>query len=261
MIDNETTRLLASRTSVRAFQDKGIDEEIVEQLKTLTQRAPSAGNMQYWSVIEATDPDRRKTLAHLWDNQEMIAKAPLVWIFLADLEKWYDHFRLSGCQGLTDRSAAYGWGNTHLALQDALIAAQNAVVAAQALGLGSCYVGDCIENTEQMTELLKLPRHAIIATALIFGWPKGQNGPRNLSPRCPNDFIFMKDTYQKRTFEELEEANKEKEDLLRRSGRLKALGADNIAQYYYLRKHTSAFMAEMNRSAGIFMKACAEEPQ
>ena len=99
-------------------------------------QAPTAGNMTLYSIIDIQDQAIKEKLAKTCDNQPFIAKAPLVLIFVADYQKWYDiytHYD-KDIQPLEESDLI-------LALEDCMIAAQNAVVAAWSLGIGSCYIG------------------------------------------------------------------------------------------------------------------------
>ena len=252
---HETLNLLHNRRSVRSFEERTIEPDHLLQLKTATLRAPTAGNMALYSIIEVKDPDKKKKLAHICDEQEMIATAPLVWVFLADMQEWVNYFRLSGAVKRAEEASlanfrAPALGDLHLCMQDAIIAAQNSVIAAEALGIGSCYIGDIIEQFENVRTLLELKQYTIPACMLIFGYPKGKK-PVKLSPRCPEHSIFMTDLYKDPSLELLSEAYQEHEELRRKSKSLPYDNTGTLADYYYLRKHTSAFMEEMNRSTKV----------
>jgi len=251
----ETLELLNNRRTVRAFQERPIEEEHLSLLKQATLRAPTAGNMALYSVVEVSDSEKKKTLAGICDNQEMISKAPLVWVFLADMQKWVNYFQESGAveRGKEQMNVSYrkpGLGDLHLCMQDAIIAAQNAVVAAEALAIGSCYIGDVIEQFEDLRDLLELKQYTIPACMLIFGYPKGK-GPIKLTPRCPAPSVFMENRYEELHIEELAHAYQEHEQQRRTTHSLPYENMGTLADYYYLRKHTSAFMEEMNRSVKV----------
>ena len=174
---NETLKILQKRRSVRAFSDKALTEEQVSLIKDATLRAPTAGNMALYSVVEVHDQSKKELLAKYCDNQPMIAKAPLVWVFLADMQKWVNYFTEGGSREKGEKEVLASWrdpalGDLHLCMQDAIIAAQNAVVAAESLGIGSCYIGDVIENFEGVRALLQLEQYTVPACMLIFGYPK-----------------------------------------------------------------------------------------
>ncbi len=251
---HETLELLNTRRSVRSFEERDIEKEALSLLKEATLRAPTAGNMALYSIIEVQDQEKKDTLAKLCDNQPMIGKAPVVWIFLADMQKWVNYFQESGAvQRSQTPFREPGLGDMHLCLQDAIIAAQNAVVAAEALGIGSCYIGDIIENFEIIRDMFGLKQYTIPACMLIFGYPKGK-GPVKLTPRCPDESIFMKDGYQEPHLEEMKIAYALHEEQRRATKSLPYENTGTLADYYYLRKHSSAFMEEMNRSAKVMFE-------
>ncbi len=252
---NQTIEIIKARRSIRSFSDRPVTEETLSVLKEATLRAPTAGNMALYSIIEVVDQQKKERLALLCDDQPMIAKAPIVWVFLADMQKWVNYFNESGAVRRAEEAGlalyrAPGLGDLHLCMQDAIIAAQNAVIAAEALGLGSCYIGDVIENFEEVRSLLNLAQYTIPATMLIFGYP-AQAQHVKLTPRCPISSIFMTDEYQQPHLKEMSEAFAAHEEQRRRVRSLPYDNSGTLADYYYLRKHTSAFMKEMNRSTEV----------
>ena len=91
-MSEETLSLIWSRRTIRDFERREIEKETVDKLKAMTLRAPSAGNMEMYSILEVEDKEKKKHLAVICDNQKMIENAPLVWIFLCDMEKWKRYF-------------------------------------------------------------------------------------------------------------------------------------------------------------------------
>jgi len=89
---NQTMELLLNRKSVRAYEGKDISKEVKDTILAATLRAPTAGNMMLYSIIEIKDQDAKDQLVKTCDNQPFIAKAPLVLLFLADYQRWYDYF-------------------------------------------------------------------------------------------------------------------------------------------------------------------------
>jgi nitroreductase len=249
---NNTIELLKTRRTVRSFLEREIDRKDIDAIEEATLRAPTAGNMALYSVIEVTDSEEKVTLAKLCDDQPMIAKAPMAWIFLADMQKWVNFYQEGGSRERGERERLASWrapglGDLHLCLQDAIIAAQSAVVAAESLGIGSCYIGDIVEHCEQVKELLHLGRYTVPACMIIFGYKKTTE-PMRLVPRCPKEAIFMKDTYREPHLEQLRKDFSAHEEQRRKTRNLPFDNTGSIADYYYFKKHTSTFMAEMNRS-------------
>lgn len=181
---NETLTQLRQRKSVRVFAERPIAPEVKRELISAAFAAPTAGGMMLYTILDITDQRVKERLAVTCDHQPFIAKAPLVLIFLADYQRWYDAYCLAGAEPRRPRE-----GDLLLAWADAVIAAQNTVVAAEALGLGSCYIGDIIENCEEVRELLSLPDYAVPAAILVFGYPtpaqKERRKPARFAPSAP----------------------------------------------------------------------------
>ena len=254
-MNEETLSLIWSRRSIRDFERREIEKETVDKLKAMTLRAPSAGNMEMYSILEVVDPEKKRRLSDICDNQRMIEKAPLVWIFLCDMDKWERYFKFSRSPEKFDIPLQEaGAGDLLLSFEDAVIAAQNSVIAAEALGLGSCYIGDVLENGEKLVELFSLPRHVIPASMVIYGYPKSKERYQSTPRPDINSSIFMKDSYKERTFEDLEDEYKGHREYNREHKRLPFNGEGTVADEYYGRKYTSSFMAEMNRSALYYIE-------
>lgn len=176
--DRESLKYIMNRKSVRVYEDREVPEEIKEKLYSAIFQAPTAGNMMMYSIIEVEDQRLKDRLIKTCDNQAMIGKAPLVLLFLADFQRWMDYVKFSGAEEFNREHNLEeyipGEGDMMLAINDALIAAQTGVLAAEELGLGSCYIGDIMENFEIHREMFNLPKYAIPITMLCIGYPTEQ---------------------------------------------------------------------------------------
>ena len=166
---NQIIQSLMARKSVRSFTDQEIPEEIVQVILEASTQAPTAGNQQLYTILRITDPEKKHRLSISCDHQPFIEKAKLVLVYCADCLKWYTAFKESGCDPRDP-----GAGDLLLAVCDAVIAAQNAVVAAESFGIGSCYIGDIMENIEEQRDILDLPPYVFPAAMLVFGYPTEQ---------------------------------------------------------------------------------------
>ena len=129
---NPVIQSLYDRKSVRAYTGKKIPEEDVKTILTSATQAPSPGNQQLYTILRITDQEKKHRLSISCDNQPFIEKADLVLVFCADCLKWYHAFQEAECNPRRPDV-----GDLMLAVCDANIAAQNAVVAAEALGIWS----------------------------------------------------------------------------------------------------------------------------
>ena len=137
-------------------------------------------------------------------------------------------------------------GDLLLACSDANIAAQNAVTAAWSLGIGSCYIGDILEQCETHRALLNLPSYVVPAAMVVFGYPTAQQQAREKPRRRALPYIVHENGYRHMD-----------------AGELERMLADNAGQRPYedwlrafcQRKYNSDFSREMSRSAAEYLKA------
>ena len=187
---NQVIQQLHRRKSVRVYQDRPIEKDVKQAILEAALQAPTAGNMTLYTILDITDQAKKDALAISCDNQPFIATAPMVLIFCADYRRWYDVFSEYGNDARKPMV-----GDLFLAQADALIAAQNAVVAAESFGIGSCYIGDITENYEYHRQLLNLPQFVVPAAMLCFGYPTQQQLDRPKPPRFQVEAIVHENGY------------------------------------------------------------------
>jgi nitroreductase len=254
---NETIQLLLSRKSIRAYEERPISAVDKELLLQATLRAPTAGNMMLYSIIEVDDQAAKDTLARSCDNQPFIARAPLVLLFLADYQRWFDYYILSGVEDLCRRRGEPlrkpQEGDLFLACNDALIAAQTAVVAAESLGIGSCYIGDIMENYEIHRDMFGLPQYVFPICLLCFGYPTQGQMQRPLTPRYDRKYIVFSDRYRRLDQADFDEMYRDmQERFLKNPDR--PGGITNVGQANYVRKFAADFSVEMTRSVQAILR-------
>ena len=230
---NDTIRVLMNRKSIRVFENKQIEKEIKEIILQATLRAPSAGNAMMYSIIDVTDQKIKDALAKSCDNQPFIARASMILIFCADIHRLIEKYKQANCQNIPKPELS----DLLLASNDAIIAAHTSCIAAQSLGIGSCYIGDIIENFEFHQELLNLPQHIAPICMLVFGYPTIQQKNRPQTSRLPMNMIVMENKYQELSSEQLNHYM-----------------TNEKAVAFFKRKYASDFSREMARSAKIIYK-------
>jgi FMN reductase (NADPH)/FMN reductase [NAD(P)H] len=246
--------LFLKRKSVRAYEARPIEDDVKQKIKAAMLRAPTAGALMLYSVLEIEDQTLKERLAETCDHQPFIAKAPWVLIFLADYRRIVDYFEHFGvwpwCERTGRQKVSPRESDLLLACCDALIAAQTASMAAESLGLGSCYIGDIMEHWEVHRELLGLPRYTFPITMLCLGYPTPQQRERALTPRLPEPMVVMKDRYRRLAPEEFA-------SMFQGEGYGKFApkqDEENPAQALYDRKFSAAFSQEMRRSVASMLK-------
>lgn len=242
---NQIIQSLFDRRSVRAYTQEPVAPEVKELLLECAFQAPTAGCQQLYTILDIVDQGEKEELAQLCDHQPFIAQAPVVLIFCADCQRWLDVYGEAGTEARKP-----GPGDLLLAMADAVIAAQNVVVAAESLGLGSCYIGDILEHQERVRELLALPDFAVPAAMLVLGWPTQQQKERPKPQRADGKYLVCQDRYRRLTGPELR-------DMLR--GRTGQKSFDDWVDAFCRRKYQSDFSREMSRSAARWLEPFQNE--
>jgi len=237
---NETIRQLFERKSMRVFTDREISPEDKALILEAACQAPTAGNQQLYTILDITDQDLKDQLAESCDHQPFIARGKMVLIFCADCQKWYDAFLEAGCAP-RDPSV----GDLLLAVSDTNIAAQNAVVAAQSLGIGSCYIGDIMENCEIHREFLNLPEYVFPTAMLVFGYPTRQQMERPKPERVDMKHVVHENAYRRMDEAELKEMFEYK---------AVAKSYEEWMKAFCERKYNSDFSVEMSRSVEKYLR-------
>ena len=237
---NDIITSLFTRKSVRVFTDQPVSAEDKALILQAAAQAPTAGNQQMYTILDITDPALKAQLAESCDHQPFIAKAPVVLIFCADMQKWYDAFRDAGCEPRHP-----GPGDLMLAVSDTNIAAQNAVTAAWSLGIGSCYIGDIMEQREFHRELLHLPDFVFPAAMLVLGYPTEQQLSRPKPERCPMELIVHENGYHAMDGPQLRRL------LGKKPGERTY---EEWCHAFCQRKYNSAFSREMSRSVDAYIR-------
>ena len=233
-----TIETMAAHRSIRRFKTTRIPREDLDAILHSATRASSSGNMQTYSIIVTRDPKRREALWKLHLEQEMIRQAPVLLTFCVDwnrMNRW--------CQL---RGAAPGFNNFLCFLvgfADALIAAQNAALAAESLGYGICYMGTTLGASAELIQLFGLPAGVFPATTLVVGTPDEDPSPR---ARLPMEGVVHEEEYQdfdeeriSRTYGDREvEGWKRYMEFPELAQRIRKSGVTNLAQVYTEVKYT-----------------------
>ncbi len=232
---NEVTKSIKEHRSIRSFNDVKITDEQINEILACGMRGATAGNMMLYSIIKIQDKESLEWLSVKCDNQKFIASAQFALVFLADANKFYSFFKERKVVNYEEPSIA----DFMLANQDCMIAAQNCVIAAESMGIGTCYIGDIMENYEDIKDGLNLPKNVMPITMVVFG--NYDNTPP-LRDRFDKEFVVFDEVYPNidRDFINKMFEREEKNKL-------------NFAQAFFDRKINSEFFAEMKRTIKLYI--------
>lgn len=179
-----TIDLLCQHRSIRAYTSQPITEQQRIAILSAAQSASTSSFMQCSSIIRITDPQIRAQLAELAGPQPWVAQAAEFWVFCADFNR-HQQICPQAELGLAEQLL--------LGTVDTALMAQNAMVAAESLGLGGVFIGGLRNHPHEVTSLLSLPRFVLPLFGLCLGWP---DADPDLKPRLPQSMLVHENSYQ-----------------------------------------------------------------
>ncbi len=187
---NATLDTLLAHRSVRAYTADPVPAHAIKLAVAAAQSAASSSNLQPWSVVAVEDPARKARLAALAGNQKQILQAPLFLLWIVD------HHRLTriGEELGTPANALHYLESFLLGAVDTSLAAQNAVVALESIGLGTCYIGGIRNKPDEVAAELGLPPQSFALFGLTVGIPDPA-APASVKPRLPQEAVLFRETY------------------------------------------------------------------
>ncbi|HEY8279204.1 MAG TPA: nitroreductase family protein [Bdellovibrionota bacterium] len=230
--------VIHNHASVRSYKPDPVPEEVLERVLNAALRASSSGNMQVYSVIVTTDPELKKKLYEPHFGQSMVLEAPVLLTFCADFHRMRRWVKLSGAPDNFDNFMSFMIGAI-----DAVLASQNSALAAEAEGLGICYMGTTLASCDQIAKILGCPENVVPVAGFSLGYPKERPAPRD---RLPISGIVHRERYEARDDEGIRSIYQAREragwDRYMADPRLREMveksGVSNLAQVYTRLKYT-----------------------
>ncbi|QTC45094.1 oxygen-insensitive NADPH nitroreductase [Pantoea ananatis] len=179
-----TIDLLCSHRSIRSFTDQKVSAEQREAIIAAAQSASTSSFLQCSSIVRITEPALRDQLVTLTGGQTWVAEAAEFWVFCADFNR---HLQICSDAQLGRAEQLL------LGCVDTALMAQNAMVAAESLGLGGVFIGGIRNNIAQVTELLGLPKFVLPLFGFCLGYPESIP---DVKPRIPQSMLVHENRYQ-----------------------------------------------------------------
>lgn len=223
--------------SIRKYKTTAIDDTLLTKILEAGTRASTTGNMQVYSIVVTRDNDIKKQLWEAHFKQNMVMQAPVVLTFCADFNRFN--------KWCLQRKATPGYDNFlsfMTAAIDALLAAQNVCIAAEANNLGICYLGTTTYMAQKIIDVLNLPKGVIPVTTVVLGHPDEAPG---LTDRLPLDAVVHYEQYKDFTPSDIDRLYNNKENLQQTIDLLKINNKETLAQIFtdnrYSKKDNVAF--------------------
>jgi FMN reductase (NADPH) len=238
---NETIELLQRHQSIRKFKQIPITPEQIEAIIRSAQMASTSSSVQAYSVIGVDDPSLKKELAVLTGNQVYVEKCPLFLVWCADMYRLREACALQKSEMVHETAE-----NFIVATVDCALAAQNAAIAAESMGLGIVYIGGIRNKPDEVTKLLHIPELVYPVFGMCIGVPDQRPGIR---PRLGSQAIYHMNRYDKEKMrEEIEKYDAITNDyyLKRTNGKRDTVWSKEMANKYRqpFRAHMRSFLQE-----------------
>lgn len=204
-MDKSIDKLFLERRTIRAFASRPVSDDLLNELFTMAARSSTTGNMQLYSAVVTRDPEKKAVLGPAHFNQPAYRNAPAIITFCADFHR----FSLWAEQN----NAHPDYTNFHsfmVAAIDALIVAQTFCMAAEAKGLGICYLGTTTYNADSIISTLNLPSLVVPVATISLGYPESQPAQTD---RLPLASFVHQEEYQEYSSETITDLYAEKESL------------------------------------------------
>ena len=209
MLTNPVIEAMLNRKSVRKYTDQMPSEEVIETVVRAGQQAPFSG--QFCSLLLT-----RKKAPY---------GAPLWFTICVDMHRMELIMAKHDWTMITNDLS-----NLLFGIQDAALLAENMVIAAESLGMGSCFLGNTPYRAEQIQKKYRLPKRVFPLVELVMGYPAEEFPTR---PRYPIEFTLFEDRYPEMTDEMIE-------------GAMQVMDEGYLAQGYY-RKQKAKIKLEVDR--------------
>lgn len=221
---------LIKHRSIRKFRSTPIPEEVLRNVLEAAVRASTCGNMQLYSLVVTRDAELKQQLAPCHFDQPMVTQAPCVVTVCADVHRFSMWCKQRNADPAYDN---FVWFLN--AMTDALLAAQNLCIQAEANELGICYLGTTLYTAADIARILKLPKGVVPVTTVVMGYPDEKP---ELADRLPLDAVVHYDEYKNYTSAVIDElwAEREASDLTKQL--LEENGLPNLAQIFTQRRYT-----------------------
>jgi nitroreductase len=215
---------LKSRRTIRKYSEKPVNDDLLNQVLEAGCRTSTTGNMQVYSIIITRDQKNKKILLPLHFGQKMVTDAPVVLTFCADFNRFNKWCTLRGADAGYDNFLSF-----MTAAIDALLVAQTVCVAAEAKGLGICYLGTTTYMAHKIIEALNLPKGVVPVTTVTLGWPAEK--PEQVD-RLSLSAVTHKETYKDYSETDINRYYSEKENRADSKQFISENGKESLAQVF-----------------------------
>ncbi|WP_053376099.1 oxygen-insensitive NADPH nitroreductase [Paenibacillus sp. FJAT-27812] len=189
---NDTIKMLLNHRSIRSYKDESLTDEQIHHIVQSAQSAATSSYVQAYTIIGVKDASKKEKLAELAGNQAYVAKNGHFFVFCLDLHRLELAAELEGAAAEQIEQALNSTEMFMIGVIDTALAAQNAVIAAESMGLGICYIGGLRNQLDEVSKLLQTPNRVVPLFGLSVGYPANLSDTK---PRLPLANVYHEDGY------------------------------------------------------------------
>ena len=215
---------ILNHRSIRKYKSDEISDDVLNDILIAASKASTTGNMQVYSIVVTKSEELKEQLLGAHFNQPMVKQAPVVLTFCADFNRFNKWCEQNNAKPGYDNFLSF-----YTASIDALLASQNAVLAAEANGLGICYLGTTTYMAKKIIDILKLPKGVVPVTTVVVGYP---DETPELTPRLPLEAIVHYETYNDFDESKINKVYNERDNSDETKGLLKENDKETLAQIF-----------------------------
>lgn len=241
---NAVIEMMLQHKSIRKFKQRAVEEKDLHHIIRAAQSASTSSFLQAYSVIQVTSLENRKKLRLLCGDQEYVEKAPVFLVFCADLHRIHSLLKKKGSASAEEKA----WTESFIiGTVDASLAGQNAMLAAESLGLGGVYIGGIRNQPEEVSQLLGLPEEVYPVFGMCLGYPDHKP---DVKERLPLSVVLHQDRYQPLNEQEIESYDERIRAyyVKRTRGKIEDSWTEMLDKKFQgeLRKHMKSYLNERN---------------
>ncbi len=252
---NEVYKTIHAHKSVRKYKKQIVAPETLNRILEAATRASTSGNMQCYSIIVTQDDGMKQQLLAPHFNQSMVTEAPVLLTFCADFNRMRKWIEISDAPQNFDNFMSF-----MIASIDAILASQNAALAAESEGLGICYMGTTLASCNRIAEILNCPANVVPVVGFSLGYADDEAPVRE---RLPQSAVIHYEKYHDYTANEIKEHYRAKETSgFKRYTQIPELnelvekhGLKNLAQVYTVAKYTRESHVGYSKTVLKFLKS------
>lgn len=237
---------ILNHRSIRKYKSTPIPEEVLSEMLVAASRASTCGNMQLYSLIVTRDQAVREALLPCHFGQQMVVEAPCVITICADVHRFAMWCEQRDAEPAYDN---FAWFLT--ATIDAMLAAQNLIITAEANKLGICVLGTTIYTAGEIVKVLNLPKGVIPITTVVVGYPDEKP---ELTDRLPMEGVVHYEKYREYTAAEIDELWAEREESALTKQLLEENGLPNLARIFTERRYVKQDNIAISQSLLALLK-------